>query len=132
MAKIGEQLGLALESPPGFPFAGGLRLFDRNQRVHALVDGFINCAHAAVAEFAHDAITVLEENGISYGTKLKIKFDNLFLFELPLTPTFADAGERGAPAAYINSRGYLSLGRNAANLADRCNIAQGMSVSVTH
>lgn len=75
---------------------------------------------------------VLAENGISYGTKLKIKIDNLFQFELPLTPTFADAGERGAPAVYINSRGYLSLGRNADNLADRCNIRQGMAVSVTH
>jgi len=75
---------------------------------------------------------VLADNGISYGTKLKIKIDNLFQFELPLTPTFADAGERGAPAAYINSRGYLSLGRNADNLADRCNIRQGMAVSVTH
>ena len=74
---------------------------------------------------------VLADNGISYGTKLKIKFDNMFLFELPLTPTFADAGERGAPAVYINSRGYLSMGRNADNLADRCNIRQGMPVSVT-
>lgn len=74
---------------------------------------------------------VLADNGISYGTKMKIKIDNLFLFELPLTPTFADAGERGAPAVYINSRGYLSLGRNADNLADRVNIRQGMPVSVT-
>jgi S-adenosylmethionine hydrolase len=74
---------------------------------------------------------VLADNGISYGTKLKIKIDNLFQFELPLTPTFADAGERGAPAIYINSRGYLSMGRNADNLADRVNIRQGMPVSVT-
>jgi adenosyl-fluoride synthase len=73
---------------------------------------------------------VLAENGIKYGTSLKITVDNTFTFELPLTPTFADAGEIGAVAAYINSRGYLSLGRNAANLADRCNIQRGMPVSV--
>ena len=72
----------------------------------------------------------LSENQISYGTKLKITIDNLFMFELPLTPTFADAGEIGAPAMYINSRGYLSLGRNADNLADRCNIRRGMAVRV--
>jgi adenosyl-fluoride synthase len=73
---------------------------------------------------------VLADNGINYGTKMKILVDNTFLFEVPLTPTFADAGEKGAVAAYINSRGYLSLGRFAANLAARCNIQRGMPVSV--
>src|ERR1051326_2698471 len=61
MAKISEQLSLALESFSGLPAAGGHSLFDRNERIHALVDGFINCAHATVAELAHDAITVLED-----------------------------------------------------------------------
>ena len=68
--------------------------------------------------------------GIAYGTKLQIILDNNFVFGLPLTPTFADAGEIGAVAAYINSRGYLSLGRYAANLADQYNIQRGMSVGV--
>jgi hypothetical protein len=70
----------------------------------------------------------LAELGIGYGTRVKVILDGVLPFELPLTPTFADAGEVGAPVTYINSRGYLSLARNAANLADTYNIRRGMSV----
>lgn len=70
----------------------------------------------------------LNEMGITYGSPLKITLDNAMTFELPLSLTFADAGEIGAVSAYINSRGYLSLGRNAANLADCYNIYRGMPV----
>jgi adenosyl-fluoride synthase len=72
----------------------------------------------------------LAENGIQYGSKLKIIVDNVLPFELPMTPTFADAGDRGAPVCYINSRGYLALARNAANLADTYNIRRGMPVTL--
>lgn len=70
----------------------------------------------------------LAELGIAYGTALRLTIDDVLPFELQLTPTFADAGEVGAPVFYINSRGYLSLARNAANLADAYNIRRGMSV----
>jgi adenosyl-fluoride synthase len=72
----------------------------------------------------------LEEAGVAYGTPLKITLDGVLPFELPLSPTFADAGERGAPVAYLNSRGYLSLARNAASLAYPYNIKAGISVRV--
>ncbi|HEY4690450.1 MAG TPA: SAM-dependent chlorinase/fluorinase [Anaerolineae bacterium] len=72
----------------------------------------------------------LAENGIGYGTKLKIILDNVLPFELQLTPTFADGGEKGAIVAYINSRGYLSLARNAADLAVTYNIRRGMPVKL--
>ena len=64
----------------------------------------------------------LADSRITFGTMLKITLDSTLTFELPLTPTFADAAEIGAVSAYINSRGYLSLGRNAATLADHYNI----------
>ncbi len=70
----------------------------------------------------------LERMGIDYGTQLKIVLDNALHFEQPLSMTFANAGEIGAVAVYINSRGYLSLGRYAANMAERYNIHRGMSV----
>ncbi len=70
----------------------------------------------------------LDKMGITYGTQLRIIIDNTLHFELPLSMTFADAGGIGAAAAYINSRGYLSLGRNAANMADRYSIHRGMPV----
>lgn len=73
---------------------------------------------------------LLAELGIGYGTKLKIVVDEVLGFELALTPTFGDAGEIGAPVAYVNSRGYLSLARNVANLADPYNLRRGMSVRV--
>ena len=72
----------------------------------------------------------LAENDIAYGTKLRVTLDRVLPFEVPLTPTFADAGERGAVACYINSRGYLALARNAANLADTYNLRAGMPVEV--
>lgn len=72
----------------------------------------------------------LSDAGIVYGTKLKITLNNTLSFELPLTPTFGDAGEIGAVSAYVNSRGYLSLGRNAANLATCHNIQSRMPVRV--
>lgn len=72
----------------------------------------------------------LEQAGVGYGTKLKLIVDEVLPFELPLTETFADAGEIGAPAAYLNSRGYLSLGRNAASLAYPYHLTEGLSVRV--
>lgn len=72
----------------------------------------------------------LAKQGITYGTRLRVTLDNVLPFELPLTPTFADAGDIGAPVCYINSRGYLSLARNASNLADSYNIRRHMPVSL--
>lgn len=72
----------------------------------------------------------LNELGIGYGSNLKIVLDNVLTFELPLSETFADAGEIGAPVAYLNSRGYLSLARHAANLADPYNLRRNMSVEL--
>ncbi|MCL5045728.1 MAG: adenosyl-fluoride synthase [Actinobacteria bacterium] len=70
----------------------------------------------------------LADMNIDYGKTVKVVVDNVLPFELPLSPTFANAGEIGAPAAYVNSRGYFSLGRNAANLADNYGIRRGMPV----
>lgn len=72
----------------------------------------------------------LADFGIDYGTKIKLTVDSVLPFELTLTPTFADAGEKGAPVAYLNSRGYLSLARNAADLAGTYNIRRGMPVKL--
>jgi adenosyl-fluoride synthase len=72
----------------------------------------------------------LANQGIAYGARLRITVDKVLPFDLVLTPTFADAGEIGAPVCYLNSRGYLSLARNAANLADAYNIRRGMPVDV--
>jgi len=74
--------------------------------------------------------TDLEKHGIEYGTSLKVTLDGVLPFDLTLTPTFADAGEIGAPVCYINSRGHLSLARNAASLAYPYNIKDGISVAV--
>jgi adenosyl-fluoride synthase len=73
----------------------------------------------------------LEEVGAGYGTQLRIVIDDVLPFDLPLSPTFADAGEVGSPVAYVNSRGYLSVARNAASLAYPYNLKEGMSVSIT-
>jgi adenosyl-fluoride synthase len=72
----------------------------------------------------------LTDNDIAYGTRLRVTLDKVLPFELPLTPTFADAGERGAVACYINSRGYLALARNAADLANTYGLRAGMPVNV--
>lgn len=72
----------------------------------------------------------LETAGITYGTKLKIVLDDVLPFDLPLSPTFADGGPVGSPVAYLSSRGYLALARNAASLAYPYNIKQGLSVRV--
>jgi adenosyl-fluoride synthase len=72
----------------------------------------------------------LEKLGVSYGTQLKITVDGVLPFDLPLSPTFADAGEVGAPVAYLNSRGFLAIARNAASLAYPYNLKEGMSVRV--
>ncbi|MDJ1130530.1 adenosyl-fluoride synthase [Streptomyces iconiensis] len=74
--------------------------------------------------------TDLEKNGISYGTTIRIILDDVLPFELPLTPTFADAGGIGKVAAYLNSRGYLSLARNAASLAYPYHLEAGLKVRV--
>jgi adenosyl-fluoride synthase len=74
--------------------------------------------------------TDLEQAGIAYGTRLRVTLDDTLNFDLPLSPTFADAGPVGAPVLYINSRGYLSLARNAAPLAYPYNFAAGMGVAV--
>jgi hypothetical protein len=72
----------------------------------------------------------LEAAGVGYGTKLKIILDDVLPFELPLSPTFADAGPVGTPVAYLSSRGYLALARNAASLAYPYNLQTDMSVQV--
>jgi adenosyl-fluoride synthase len=72
----------------------------------------------------------LIDNGIAYGAKLRIVVDRVLPFEITLTPTFADAGEKGAVACYINSRGWLSIARNADNLADPYGIKRGMPVTL--
>jgi len=68
--------------------------------------------------------------GIEYGTVLRVTVNEDLPFEFPLTPTFADFGSRGATGIYINSRGYLSLARNAADLATTYNIRSGMPVKL--
>jgi S-adenosylmethionine hydrolase len=73
----------------------------------------------------------LADNGISYGTRLRLHVDRVLPFELTLTPTFNDAGEKGAAVCYINSRGFLAIARNMDNLADTYNLRRGMSVTVT-
>lgn len=75
--------------------------------------------------------TDLEKVGISHHTQLKLVLDGVLTFDLPLVPTFADAGEIGDPVIYINSRGYLALARNAAPLAYPYNLTAGMTVTVT-
>jgi adenosyl-fluoride synthase len=74
--------------------------------------------------------TDLKAAGIEYGTALKITLDDVLPFDLPLSPTFADAGSIGSPVCYINSRGYLALARNAASLAYPYNLKDGISVRV--
>lgn len=72
----------------------------------------------------------LEKIGIGYGTQLKITLDGVLPFDLPVSPTFADAKNIGDPVCYLNSRGYLSLARNAASLAYPYNLKAGLSVRV--
>lgn len=72
----------------------------------------------------------LEKIGVGYNTQLKITLDGVLPFDLPLSPTFADAEKIGDPVAYLNSRGYLSLARNAASLAYPYNLKDGLSVEV--
>ncbi|WP_188316988.1 adenosyl-fluoride synthase [Solihabitans fulvus] len=74
--------------------------------------------------------TDLERAGVGYGTKLKVVLDEVLPFELPLSPTFADAGPVGTPVAYLSSRGYLALARNAASLAYPYNLEAGIPVRV--
>ncbi|HEV2778224.1 MAG TPA: adenosyl-fluoride synthase [Actinophytocola sp.] len=74
--------------------------------------------------------TDVEHAGIQYGTKLRIVLDGVLPFELSLSQTFAEAGAIGNPVAYLNSRGYLSLARNAASLAYPYNLREGISVTV--
>lgn len=74
--------------------------------------------------------TALKNSGIGYGTKLRITFDGVLTFDLPLTETFGNM-ELGAPVAYLNSRGYLSVARNRANLADRYNLGADSKVTVS-
>lgn len=72
----------------------------------------------------------LEKAGIGYGTRLKIVLDEVLPFDVPLSETFADAGPIGTPVAYLSSRGYLALARNAATLAYPYNIQAGIPVRV--
>ncbi|GHF54695.1 acetolactate synthase [Amycolatopsis bartoniae] len=72
----------------------------------------------------------LEKAGVGYGTELTITLDEVLPFRLPLSPTFADAGPIGSPVAYLSSRGYLALARNAASLAYPYNIQAGIPVRV--
>ncbi len=55
MEQVGEQFS--------FTCAGGACCLQRHQTVNAFVDGFINRAHTAVAEFADYAVSILE-NGV--------------------------------------------------------------------
>ncbi|MGO9081009.1 MAG: adenosyl-fluoride synthase [Streptosporangiaceae bacterium] len=73
----------------------------------------------------------LEKLNIGYGARLKITLDGVLPFDLPLSETFADATEIGAPVAYLNSRGYLSVARNAASLAYPYNLKPDLTVRVT-
>lgn len=74
-------------------------------------------------------ISVLEELGIGYGTRLKVTVDGVLSFDLTLTKTFGDVA-LGAPVAYISTRSFLALGRNRKDLANTYNIRPGMSVTV--
>lgn len=74
--------------------------------------------------------TDLEKAGIGYGSPIKIILDDVLPFDLTLVPTFADAGERGQVVAYLNSRGYLSLARNAASLAYPFNLKTDVAARV--
>jgi adenosyl-fluoride synthase len=108
--------------------------FDRATPVQA-ADGGLNGVVTAIDHpFGNVWTNVhrrdLEKLGVGYGTKLTITLDGVLPFILPLSPTFADAGEIGEPVAYLNSRGYLSLARNAASLAYPYNLKDGMSVRV--
>jgi len=72
---------------------------------------------------------LLEQVGCAYGSELRITLDEALIFDLPLTETFGDR-PLGAPVAYLNSRGYFSLGRNRADLAERYHLTAGMTVTV--
>src|SRR5581483_5460266 len=41
-------------------FIGKKRLFERDNRIQTLINGFVNRAHAALSKLPHDAITALE------------------------------------------------------------------------
>jgi S-adenosylmethionine hydrolase len=73
--------------------------------------------------------TSLRAAGIEYGAQLHITVDRVLTFELPLTETFGNM-RLGAPVAYLNSRGYLSLARNRANLADTFNLNANSQIVV--
>ena len=73
---------------------------------------------------------VLEETGYSYGSKLRIVVDDAITLHLPLTLTFGDM-KLAKPVCYLNSRSYLALALNRANLADRFNLRPGMTVDVS-
>ncbi len=73
----------------------------------------------------------LEPLGVGVGTRLSITLDGVLPFRIPLSDTFADAKVIGAPVAYLNSRGYLSIARNAASLAYPYNLKDGMDVLVS-
>src|SRR5262245_25703312 len=60
VTQVGEQRGFAFKGLARFAVTCGGGLFQRNDAVDALVHGFIDSTHAAVAELAHDAITILE------------------------------------------------------------------------
>ena len=68
---------------------------------------------------------------IDYGTMLRVTIDSTHFFEYPLSRTFADMGKHGDAGIYINSRGYLSLGRNAEDLATDHNIQKNMPVNLS-
>jgi len=108
--------------------------FDRAEPAQA-ADGAVNGIITAIDHpFGNVWTNVhrrdLEKFGIKYGTELTITLDGVLSFLLPLSPTFADAGEIGTPVAYLNSRGYLSVARNAASLAYPYNLKEGMQVRV--
>lgn len=108
--------------------------FERNLPVESDFTGLTGVVTAIDHPFGNVWTNIhrrdLEKLGVGYNTQLKITLDGVLPFDLPLSPTFADADKIGAPVAYLNSRGYLSLARNAASLAYPYNLKAGLSVEV--
>lgn len=71
-----------------------------------------------------------ETLGVEYGATLRITIGNAEHFEFQLKPTFAEFGAEGASGIYINSRGYLSLGRYANDFARTFNIIKGAPIKI--
>src|SRR5262245_18000634 len=60
MVQLGQQPGLLLELTAQ-PLVGRKGLFDGDRRIQPLIHGFVDCAHPAGAQLAHNAIAVLQD-----------------------------------------------------------------------